>query len=33
MDEDADAAVETEFELDGINSGTWYHCMEVRPGP
>ena len=26
VDGDADAAVETEFELVGISSGSWYHC-------
>jgi len=20
----------TEFELDGINSGSWYHCLPIR---
>jgi len=29
-DEDADAAVETEFKFDGINSGIWYHCLPIR---
>jgi len=28
VDGDADAAVE-EFELDGINSGSWYHCLPI----
>jgi len=26
--EDADAAVETRI-LDGINSGSWYHCLQI----
>jgi len=26
---DADAAVEAESELGGINSGTWYHCLPI----
>jgi len=26
VDRDADETAETEFELDGINSGSWYHC-------
>ena len=26
VDGDADAAVETRIELDGINSGSWYRC-------
>jgi len=26
VDADADA----EFELDGINSGCWYHCLPIR---
>ena len=30
VDRDADAAVETKFELDGINSGSWYHCLPIR---
>jgi len=20
----------TEFELDGINSGSWYHCLPIK---
>ena len=20
-----------EFELDGINSGSWFHCLPIRP--
>jgi len=28
VDGDADAAVE--FKLDGINSGSWYHCLPRR---
>jgi len=27
---DADAAVETGCELDGINSRSWYHCLPIR---
>jgi len=27
---DADAAVETRIQLDGINSGSWYHCLPIR---
>jgi len=37
VDGDAGAAMEmlmqlwsSEFELDGINSGTWYHCLPVK---
>jgi len=36
VDRDTDAAVESffywrpEFELDGINSGSWYHCLPIR---
>ena len=30
VDGDADAAVEAEFELDGINSGSWYHYLPIR---
>ena len=30
VDGDGDAAVEGEFEFDGINSGSWYHCLPVR---
>jgi len=30
VDGDADAAVEARFELDGINSGSWYHCLPIR---
>jgi len=30
VDGDADAAVETRFELDGINLGNWYHCLPIR---
>ena len=26
VDGDADGALETEFELVGINSNSWYHC-------
>ena len=26
---DADAAVEVESKLDGINSGSWYHCLPI----
>jgi len=29
VDGDADAAVQSESELDGINSGSWYHCLPV----
>ena len=32
VDGDADAAVELwkpESELDGINSGIWYHCLPI----
>jgi len=28
VDGDADAA-RPEFELDGINSGSWYHCLDI----
>ena len=27
VDRDADAAVEARIELDGINSGSWHHCL------
>jgi len=30
VDGDADAAVEQGFELDGINSGRWYHCLPIK---
>ena len=30
VDGDADAAVDTEFKLDGINLGIWYHCLPIR---
>jgi len=30
VDRDADAVVEARFELDGINSGSWYHCLPIR---
>ena len=30
VDGDADAAWRPESELDGINSGTWYHCLPIR---
>jgi len=31
VDGDADAAVEARiFELDGLNSGSWYHCLPIR---
>jgi len=30
VDGDADAAVRPEFKLDGINSGSWYHCLPIR---
>ena len=30
VDGDADAVVEARFELDGINSGSWYHCLPIR---
>jgi len=30
IDGDTDAAVETEFELDEINSGSWNHCLQIR---
>jgi len=30
VDGDADAAVEAESELDGINAGSWYHCLPIR---
>jgi len=30
IDGDADAVVGPEFELDGINSGSWYHCLPIR---
>jgi len=26
----ADAVVENRTELDGINSGSWYHCLPIR---
>ena len=30
MDGDADAAVRgPEFELNGISSGSWYHCLPI----
>jgi len=29
VDGDTDAAVEPEFQLDEINSGTWYHCLPI----
>jgi len=29
VDGDADAAVEARFELDGINSGSWHHCLPI----
>ena len=29
VDEDADAAIRPESELDGINSGSWYHCLPI----
>ena len=29
VDGDADAAVETEFKLDGINSGSWFRCLPI----
>jgi len=27
VDGDADAAVEARIRMDGINSGSWYHCL------
>jgi len=30
VDGDADAAAENRIELDGINSGSWYHCLPIR---
>jgi len=30
VDGDADAAVENRIRLDGINSGSWYHCLRIR---
>jgi len=30
VDGDADAAWRPEFELVGISSGSWYHCLPVR---
>jgi len=30
VDGDADAAVEARFELVGISSGSWYHCLPIR---
>jgi len=29
VDGDADAVVESELELDGINSSSWYHCLPI----
>jgi len=29
VDGDADAAVETRIRMDGINSGSWYHCLPI----
>ena len=29
VNRDADAAVEARIELDGINSGSWYHCLPI----
>jgi len=29
VDGDADAAVEARIQLDGINSGSWYHCLPI----
>ena len=30
VDGDADTAVEVRIELDGINSGSWCHCLPIR---
>jgi len=30
VDRDADAAMETRIQLDGINSGSWYDCLPIR---
>ena len=30
VDGDAEAVWRSEFELDGINSGSWYHCLPIR---
>jgi len=30
VDGDADAAWRPEFELVGISSGSWYHCLPIR---
>ena len=27
---DEDAAVEARIEMDGINSGSWYHCSQLN---
>jgi len=27
---DADAAVETRIQMDGINSGSWFRCLPIR---
>jgi len=29
VDGDADAAVEARIQIDGINSGSWYHCLPI----
>jgi len=30
VDGDADAALENRIRMDGINSGSWYHCLRIR---
>jgi len=30
VDGDGDAAVKTRIQMDGINSGSWYHYLPIR---
>jgi len=29
VERDADTAVEVKIRIDGINSGSWYHCLSI----